>query len=99
MKPGEGFRQAFVIAGEAAEAGHPAEGALHDPPSGQEDEAALGLGSSDDIEGDAVGGRGFGGPLAGVSLVDIGEFHSLAGRVLDGLGQGGRPNGHRHWQV
>ena len=38
----EGLGQAFVVAGEAAEACHPGEAAFDDPTPGQQDEAALG---------------------------------------------------------
>ena len=39
-----GLRQAFVVAGEAAEAGCPGKGAFDDPAAREQDEAALGFG-------------------------------------------------------
>ena len=44
MQAGQGFRPALVIAGQAAQASHPA----------KEHEAAIGLGVLDDFEVDAV---------------------------------------------
>ena len=43
VQAGEGLGQSLIVAGEAAEAGEPAEGALNDPSPGQEHEAALGF--------------------------------------------------------
>lgn len=54
MQAWEGLGQSLVVAGEAAKAGEPAEGAFDNPHSGQEDEAALGLGRFDDLKGDLV---------------------------------------------
>ena len=41
----------------------------------------------DDLEADAVFGRRLGRGLAGVALVDEGEFDGLGGDLLDGHGQ------------
>ncbi len=37
-----GLGQAFIVAGQAAEAGRPGKAALHDPAAGQQDEALPG---------------------------------------------------------
>jgi len=89
MQAGDGFRQPFVVAGEPAESGHPAEAPFHSSPARQQDEAALSLGVRGDFEADAVG-RGVSGRLsAGVPLIDEGERDGLAGDLLDGLGERG----------
>jgi len=92
MAAGDGFRQTFVVAGEAAEAGHPAEAALDDPASRQQGEAALGLGVLDDFEADAVGLGVAGRLVPGVALVDERERDGVTGDLLDGLGQFGDPD-------
>lgn len=43
MPAGEGGRQSFVVAGQAAEAAQPPEGSFHHPPPGQQHESPLGL--------------------------------------------------------
>ena len=48
----------LIVLGEPSEAGGPGEGTLDDPSSGQENEAAFGLGQLDDAEFDAVLGGG-----------------------------------------
>src|SRR4051812_15669095 len=91
FKAGEGDEvQAFedveaslVVSDQTSEAGLPGEGALDDPSSREEDEAALGLGEPDHIEPDAVGRRVrcWGG--AGVAVVHEGDFDRVTGRLLD----------------
>ena len=54
VEAGEGGSEAFIVAGEAAEACGPAEAALDDPAARQEHEAALGVGQLDHEQGDAV---------------------------------------------
>ena len=85
----EGGGQAFIVAGQAAEAGHPAERPFHHPSARQAHDAALGFGQAHDLQRDAVRGGGFGRTLAGVALIDIGEVDAVAGRVLHRLGQRG----------
>ena len=87
MQTDKGLTQAFVVAGEAAEACHPGEAAFDDPASGQEDEAALGGGQLDDLEADAVLVSGYGGLFASVALVDKGDFDGIAGSLLHLGGQ------------
>ena len=76
----------FIVLDEPSKPRCPCEGPLHDPSSGQEHEAALGLRQLDDVKGDAVfGGRG-GGLVAGVAVVDEGDLDAFAGLCLNGLG-------------
>lgn len=74
MEAGEGGGEAFVVAGEPAEAGGPAEGALDHPAPGQQDEAALGVVEFDDLQLDPVRGGGRGGLGAGVALVNVSQL-------------------------
>ena len=87
MEAGEGIGQALVVADEAAEAGGPGEGAFDHPSFGQEHEAALGLVMTDDVELDAVTGRGLSGSHAGVALVHEGDLDVVTCGPLNGLGQ------------
>lgn len=48
MKSGQGLCQAFIVAGQTAEAGRPGEAALDHPAARQQDETALGLGMFDE---------------------------------------------------
>ena len=83
METSEGRGEAFVVAGEAAEASRPAEGSFDEPASGQEDEAAPGQGEFDDLELEPVGGSRLGRHRAGVALIDVGQLDVFAGRRLD----------------
>ena len=78
---------ALVVLDEASEADRPGEGALDHPGSRQQDEAALGLRQSDDLQCDAVLARSLSRPLPGVALIDIGEVDVIAGGGLDRLGE------------
>jgi hypothetical protein len=51
-------------------------------PREDQDEAALGLWQLDDLKRDAVPGSGIGSTLAGVALIDPGQFDGVVG---DGL--------------
>ena len=50
MQSFQGFRQAFVVPHQTTEAAHPAETALDNPTTGQQDKAALGIGQFDDFQ-------------------------------------------------
>jgi hypothetical protein len=68
VQAGQGLGQAFVVAGEAAEAGHTRIGAFDAPALGKQDEAAPGLRELDDLQADAPGGGSLGRGCAGVAL-------------------------------
>ena len=87
MEGSEGLREAFVVAGEAAEAGCPGKGAFDDPAAREEDETAFGFGEFDHVEADGVGGGGARGSFASVALIHVGQLHGLSGGRLDCLGQ------------
>jgi hypothetical protein len=74
--------EAFVVFDEAAAFGCPGEGSFDNPAFGQEHEAALCLGQAHDFERDAMLLCRRGGLLAGIALVDEGQFDALAGRLL-----------------
>jgi glucokinase len=73
VQAGQGLGQPLVVAGQAAEARHPGEAALHDPAPRQQHEAALGLRVLDHLQVDAVGRRRLGRVIPGVALVDVGQ--------------------------
>jgi hypothetical protein len=50
---------------------------------------ALGLRQLHDLQSDAVIGRCLRRTLARVALIDIGEVHAVAGRLLHGINQRG----------
>jgi hypothetical protein len=57
MKTGQGFRQAFIVAGQAAEAVEPAKTALDDPAAREQNEATFGIWQFDDFKLNAVLGK------------------------------------------
>jgi len=86
MKVGERGGAALVIFDQSSKPRGPSEGTLHHPSSGQENEAALGLGQFDDAEFDAVLSGGGPGGFPGIALIDEGDFDVRLGRGLNGLG-------------
>lgn len=50
MQSGQGFWQAFVVAGQLAASRHPGEGSFGHPAPGQRHAAALGIGQLDDLQ-------------------------------------------------
>jgi hypothetical protein len=72
----------FIVSGEPSEASGPGEASFHDPPSGQQHEAAFGLGVFHDFKPDAVLQGGFGRVRAGVALVDIGSARRFLNQDL-----------------
>jgi hypothetical protein len=80
---GEGVGEPFVVSCESAEACGPGEASFDHPSSWQQDEAAFGLGVFDHLQLNAVLGRGIGCGLAGVSLIDIGQFQAAVGDLLE----------------
>ncbi len=88
VQTGDRIRQPLVVPRQAAEAAHPGKGALHDPASREEDEAAFGLRKPHDLQRDTTRGGGGRRDRPGVGGVDGGEFDRLPGRRLDRLAQG-----------
>ena len=85
-QPRHGLGQAFVVTRQATEARHPGESALDHPAPRQQDETTPGavrVGQLDHLQLDALRGRRCGGFSARVALVDIRQFHGLAGHLLD----------------
>lgn len=88
VQTSERGRESFVVPCQASEPCCPREGALDDPSSGEQDEAALGFGEFHDIQRNAVLGRGRGGGFARVALVYVGQADCLAGDRMDISRQG-----------
>src|SRR6187455_2924620 len=74
MQSCQGFRQSFIVPGEAAEPGSPGEEPFHNPSTGQQNEAFASFRQLDHLQADALvlGRRGW--PLASIALVDEGQF-------------------------
>jgi hypothetical protein len=72
----------FIVSAEPSEASGPGEASFHDPPSGQQHEAAFGLGVFHDFKPNAVLQGGFGRVRAGVALVDIGSARRFLNQDL-----------------
>ena len=70
--------QALIVASQPSEAGQPGETALNHPAAGQQDKAAFGAGQPDDFQVDAVSRCGVRHFLAGIALIDPGQFDVLA---------------------
>src|SRR5215472_11442601 len=87
MKTSQGSRKSLIIAHQPSEARGPSERALHHPSSGQQDEAALGLGQFDDFQLHAMRFGLLSRCIAGVALVNESEFDRLPGDLLDRLSQ------------
>ena len=68
------FGEAFVVADGAPAAGDPGQGALDDPPAGQDLEGVQVIGAPDDLDGELEGLLGPGDQLAGVAAVGPGEL-------------------------
>ena len=81
MEALQGSVEPFVVAGQAAEARSPGEGAFHDPAAGQQHEAALGQGMLDHLQLDAVLPGGNGRGRASVALVYVGQLDRIPGRL------------------
>jgi hypothetical protein len=79
----------FIVSGEPSEASGPGEASFHDPPSGQQHEAAFGLGVFQNFKLDAVLQGGFGRVRAGVALVDLGQINGVPGLLLHLFSQRG----------
>ena len=77
MEAGEGLGISLVVLDEPAEPGGPCEGSFDDPSARQQDEAALGLGQFDDLEVDAMLGRGLLGTLPSIALIDPGDLDAV----------------------
>jgi hypothetical protein len=73
--------QAFVVAGAAAVAGDPGQGALDDPAAGQDLEGVQGIGPFDDFDGQVQPGGRPGEQLPGVASVGPGPADAVAGPV------------------
>ena len=78
MQPFDRPWQPFVVARRAAAARRPGEGALDDPPPGEQHEAALDLQELDDLRPDAVRGGGRIRLLPGGDPVHEGHHHAVA---------------------
>ena len=87
MEPRQHRRQALVVACQAAKARGLGKAPFDHPAAWQEHKAMFGLRQLDNAQDDSVslGRRGSG--FAGVALIDIGQFHSVAGRRLHSGGQ------------
>ena len=78
--------QQLVILGQPPKARQPGKRALDHPAARQQDKAAFGLGMFDDHQPDAPAIGLARGLIARMALVDVGHFHGLTRRVLDGFG-------------
>lgn len=87
VESSQGLWQPLIIARESAEPGSPGEGPFGNPPSRQQYKAAAGLGQLDNLQSDALRLGSGGGGIAGVALVNKGQFDMVAGHVLDRCGQ------------
>ncbi len=87
MQSGEGLRETFVVASQAAEAGCPCKAFLHPPSSWQEHESAFGFGVFNHFEPYAVFLRGFRCILSGIALIDVAQFNAFSCDLLHLLGQ------------
>ena len=74
---------ALVILDQPAAACGPGKGSFHNPSPWQQDKTPLCLWQFDDVQGDALGCYGVCGCLAGVALIDIGEFDTVTCCILD----------------
>ena len=89
MKSLECGVEPFVVSCESAETGGPGEAWFDDPAARQEHEASLGHGVFDDFEPDAMLLGRVCGVVAGIALIDVGEFDRVARNLLHLLGQDG----------
>lgn len=78
----------LIVFDEPAEFGGPSKGPLDDPAARKQDKAAFRLGQLDDFKADPVALGGLGGALAGVALVNPGDFDIVAGDRLHRPGKG-----------
>ncbi len=83
----QGFRQAFIVTGEASEAAEPAKTALDDPTLREQDEATFGIGQFDDFKLNAKLSSVLHGLVAGVPLVDKGNLNVFTSHFLNLTGQ------------
>jgi hypothetical protein len=88
MQAGHGFRQVFVVFGQAPEARRPGERTLHHSAPRQEHEAVPSFGQLDHLQPEPVLGRISGRLLPGRALIDKVQFHRLSGCFLHARRQG-----------
>jgi hypothetical protein len=82
VQPGEGGGQSLVVSCQAAAAGHPAEGSFDHPSARQQHEAAFGFRQFDHFQLDVLLLGCFGGPITGVTLIDIRQFNRFIRDLL-----------------
>jgi hypothetical protein len=87
MQSVQGFRPAFIVAGQASEAAHPGKIALNDPSAGQQHKAFLGFRQLHNLKTKAVGFGLFLRIIARVALIDKSDFNGLLGHGLHPLTQ------------
>lgn len=73
VQASESLGQALIVTGEPSTTSHPGEAALDDPPTRQQDEAALCLRQLDHLQSDAMRGGGFGRALTCIALIDVSQ--------------------------
>jgi hypothetical protein len=78
---------AFVVLDQPSASCGPCEGAFYNPAPGQQHEAAFCFRQSDDLECNAVFSCGFGWLFSRISLIDVSQRDTFAGRLLDGVGK------------
>src|SRR5258708_37834930 len=77
MKTSQRFWQAFIVARQAAEPGHPGKTALPYPSAWQQDKTVLGFGQLDDFQAYPMYTRCLCRLIASVSLVHESQLHVL----------------------
>src|SRR5712691_11982802 len=89
VKPCQGGRQPFIVAGKSPETGGPGKRALHHPSSWQKDKALPGYLELYHHETDSLPGCLLGRFFSGVTLIDKSHFYFLARSFLHFFHQGG----------
>jgi hypothetical protein len=87
VEASKGGRVALVVFHEPSTTRSPGEGPLHNPTSGQQNEASLGLRQLDHLKLDPFGCGCLRRCLASIALIDIGEGYRVTCRILDIGGQ------------
>src|SRR5689334_14256336 len=83
----QGFRQAFVIASQAAETSCPSKTTFDNPASGQQDEAFFRFRQLDHFQSQAFGLGCLGWIFSGVALINKRDLHRLPSDLLHLLSQ------------
>ena len=78
----QGFRQAFVVARQAAKTSHPTEAPFDNPAARQEHKALLSFWQLDEDQPRALLFRCLSGFLAGLSLIDKSDLDRMPGHLL-----------------